>query len=100
MPKLRPINDTRGPHGQFTSETALRLLRRRGGLARAKQLRARGFRDLEYGRIKSIIVRRLKAHYNKPVCSCGIFREQVLSLLSRIHREGSTNLTAEELKLL
>lgn len=38
---LRPINETRRPDGTLTSETAYRLLKRRGGLARAAALTKR-----------------------------------------------------------
>lgn len=40
--KLRPINETRRPDGKMTSETAARLLRRRGGLNSAKRRREQG----------------------------------------------------------
>lgn len=49
-PKLRPINETRKPNGQLTSETAYRLKQRQAGLASARK-RTDGFAPLiEAGR--------------------------------------------------
>jgi hypothetical protein len=59
--RLRPIDETRRPDGTLTSETAYRLLKRRGGLARATQQRADGFKMLAEMRRKSNLVRSLNA---------------------------------------
>ncbi len=47
---LRPINDTRGPAGCFTSETAFRLNQRKAGLAAARANSERGFPNLKLAR--------------------------------------------------
>lgn len=47
---LRPINDTRGADGRFTSETAFRLNQRKAGLAAARANSERGFPNLELAR--------------------------------------------------
>lgn len=65
---LRPINETRRADGTLTSETARRLLSRRGGIANAQRLRLDGFRQLEKARLVSALVRRAKALQK---CSCG-----------------------------
>jgi len=58
---LRPINQTRRANAQLTAETAYRLLKRRGGLARAKQQAADGFKMLAEMREKALMMRSLKA---------------------------------------
>lgn len=47
---LRPINDTRGADGRFTSETASRLRQRKAGLAAARANSERGFHNLKLAR--------------------------------------------------
>ena len=47
---LRPINDTRGAGGRFTSETAFRLNQRKAGLAAARANGERGFPNLKLAR--------------------------------------------------
>jgi len=47
---LRPINDTRGADGRFTSETAFRLRQRKAGLAGARANSDRGFPNLKLAR--------------------------------------------------
>jgi hypothetical protein len=47
---LRPINDTRGAGGCFTSETAFRLKQRKAGLAAARYWEEREFTNLERAR--------------------------------------------------
>jgi hypothetical protein len=47
---LRPINDTRGADGRFTSETAFRLNQRKAGLAGARANSERGFPNLKLAR--------------------------------------------------
>ena len=51
-PKLKPINECRKPNGQLSSEAARRLLKRRGGLARAHS-RTDGFAPLIAGARKA-----------------------------------------------
>jgi hypothetical protein len=79
--KLRPINETRRSDGTLTSETAYRLLKRRGGLARAKQMRAEGFITLKQARENSVLVRTLKAKRRSTCDQCKAFSEKVLRML-------------------
>src|SRR5215467_11674040 len=69
--KLRPIDQTRRPDGTMTSETAARLLRRRGGLACAAKNRLNGFENLKRGRLKSLAVRTAKSLRNRRCKHCG-----------------------------
>ena len=68
--RLRPIDETRRPDGTLTSETAYRLLKRRGGLARAAQMRPEGFITLKQARENSIVVRTLKAKRRSKCDPC------------------------------
>ena len=84
---LRPINQTRRPDGTLTSETAYRLLKRRGGLARAAQMRADGFITLKQGRENSILVRTLKAKRRSKCDQCKAFSESMLKALTVLTRK-------------
>src|SRR5262245_24947267 len=64
--KLRPINDTRGPNGQFTSETAFRLHQRRAALHRVRQNRAEGFQQLAEARELRRLYRVMKEGKSDP----------------------------------
>ena len=75
---LRPINETRRPDGTLTSETARRLLSRRGGLARAKQQSEDGYKMLAQMRGKSLLVRSLKAAVRRDCHDCKAFAESML----------------------
>jgi hypothetical protein len=97
--KLREINKTRRPDGTLTSETAYRLMKRRGGLARAAQLRANGFRDLAIMREKSILVRTLKAGQRRSCKQCKAFAEKVLALLAA-ERKTNQPIDIEDLRRL
>jgi hypothetical protein len=77
---VRPINETRRPDGTLTSETAYRLLKRRGGLARAHQLRQDGFKALAEMREKSILIRSLKAKQRARCVQCKAFAERMIAL--------------------
>lgn len=90
--KLRPINDTRGPGGKFTSETAFRLYCRKGGLARARQQARDGYPNLVIGRVKSLIVRRLKAHCCSCSDSCATFRSEIVGLLASLREQSAQQL--------
>src|SRR5882757_7378668 len=94
---LRPIDETRRPDGTLTSETAYRLLKRRGGLARAAQMRAEGFITLKQGRENSILVRTLKAKRRSKCDQCKAFSEKILAMLERKPGEP---LSAEDRRLL
>ena len=98
--KLRPINETRRPDGTMTSETAYRLLKRRGGLARAAQQRADGFKMLAEMRRKSNLVRSLNAAVRRNCHHCGPFRRKVLALLASECPKAYGALTTEERRLL
>src|SRR5215472_8599372 len=69
--KLRPINETRRANGQLTAETAMRLNKRRGGLASAAKNRLNGFQNLKRGRLKSLAVRTAKSLHNRRCKQCG-----------------------------
>lgn len=76
---LRPIDETRRPDGTLTSETARRLLSRRGGLARAKQRSEDGFKMLAAMREKSRLARSLKAAVRRDCHHCKAFAEKMLA---------------------
>jgi hypothetical protein len=97
---LRPINETRRPDGTLTSETARRLLSRRGGLARAKQQSADGYKMLAEMREKSLLMRSLKAAVRRDCQRCKAFAEKVLALLASEHPKVYAALTAEDRRLL
>jgi hypothetical protein len=98
--KLCPINETRRPDGTLTSETARRLLSRRGGLARAKQQRADGYKMLAEMREKSLLMRSLKAAVRRDCHRCEAFAEKVLALLASEHPKVYAALAAEDRRLL
>ena len=98
--KLRPINETRRPDGTMTSETAYRLLKRRGGLAGAAVLRARGFRDLEKARAISILVRRAKSLEKASCAHCKPLHESVLRILASLQQQPASTIQAEDLAKL
>ena len=93
---LRPIDETRRPNGTLTSETARRLLSRRGGLARAKQQSADGYKMLAEMREKSLLARSLKAGVRRDCHRCKPFAEKVLALLASEHPKVYAALTAED----
>jgi len=100
---LRPINDTRGADGCFTSETAFRLNQRKAGLAAAGYWKARGFANLEHARQQRSLnawlrreERRQREAAERPPlvvtlkCPCG-----------RIHRVADlSELTDDELRMV
>lgn len=99
--KLRPINETRAEHGKFTSETAYRLMRRKAGLARARQMKADGYALLNAVRAKGHLVSRLKAQAIHRCNVCANFRDEVLAVLRKIVKPGDIpNLSDSERKLL
>ena len=81
---LRPINETRRPEGTPTSETARRLLSRRGGLARAKQQSADRYKMLAETREKSILARSLKAAVRRDRHDCKAFAKRCVPESSRL----------------
>lgn len=97
---LRPINETRRPDGTLTSETARRLLSRRGGLARANQQAEDGYKMLAEMREKSRLVRSLKAAVRRNCHDCGAFAERVLKSLAKVQPQPHETLTPEERRLL
>ena len=101
--KLRPINETRRPDGTLTSETARRLLSRRGGLKTAALLRQDGFKQLVRARLISIIVRRSKALQRRSCGDCKALGEsmsrQIAELMSQRHKP-TERITREDAKLL
>ena len=97
---LRPIDETRGPRGQFTSETAFRLYCRKGGLARARQQKADGYKMLNEMREKSILVHRLKAAKRRECHRCASFAESILKSLARVNPQVHEPLGAEDRRLL
>ena len=98
--KLRPIDETRGPHGQFTSETAFRLYCRKGGLARARQQKADGYKMLNEMREKSTLVNRLKAAKRRECHRCAAFAESVLKSLARVNPQVHEPLSTEHRRIL
>jgi hypothetical protein len=105
--KLRPIDETRGPRGQFTSETAFRLYCRKGGLARARQQKADGYKMLNEMREKSILAHRLKAANRRECHRCASFAESalkslesILKSLARVNPQVHEPLSAEDRRLL
>lgn len=96
MAKLRPINETRRPDGTLTSETARRLLCRRGGLKRAEQQRATGFQMLHDIRPKSILMRSLKAGINRPCQSCSTFAESMLEAWSKLTDQSAPSIHPDD----
>ena len=97
---LRPINETRRSDGTLTSETAARLLRRRGGLARAKQQSADGYKMLADMREEARLVRSLKAAVRRNCHQCGAFAESVLKSLARVNPQVHQPISAEDRRLL
>jgi|HubBroStandDraft_6_1064221.scaffolds.fasta_scaffold1182987_1 hypothetical protein len=98
---LLPIDETRRSDGTLTSETAYRLLKRRGGLARAAQQRADGFKMLAQMRPKSNLVRSLNAAVRRNCHHCEAFSERVLKSLGRVNPpQVHEPLTAEERRLI
>ncbi len=85
----------------------MRLLRKKGGLARARQQKADGYKMLNEMREKSILVRRLKAAMRRECHQCAVFAESVLkSLESVLKSQARVNppvhepLSAEDQRLL
>jgi len=97
---LLPINETRRPDGTLTSETARRLLSRRGGLARAKQQSEDGYKMLAEMRDKSVLARSLKAAVRRDCHDCKAFAEKVLALLASEHPKVYEALAAEDRRIL
>lgn len=97
---LRPIDETRRPDGTMTSETAYRLLERRGGLASAKQHSAEGYKMLALMRRRSNLVPCLNAAIRRNCQHCDPFTQRVLALLASEHPEVYEALTAEDRRLL
>jgi hypothetical protein len=96
---LKPIDQTRSYHGRFTSETGARLLRRRGGLARAKQQALDGYKMLAEMRVNSIIARRLKAAMRRQCLDCASFAESILAMLAQ-QQQPAKPISPEDRKLI
>ena len=79
--KLRPINETRKPNGQLTSETSRRLLSMRGGRSNWQRNHSALLNQLVIGRIKSLITRRAKALLRTDCKDCHHTGKQVLALM-------------------
>ena len=99
MVKFRPINETRRPDGTLTSETARRLLCRRGGLKRAQQLRVEGFKLLDEIRLKSNLMRSAKAAVKRQCLVCKGLGARMLLMLEA-QSEPPEQITREDAKLL
>ena len=100
---LRPLKETFGPHGQFTSETARRLLSVRGGRARAAQLKAINYEPLIRGRAKSILVRKAKALLKQTCLGCRSLGENInrqLAILAATQQHQDKPLDATDLRKL
>jgi hypothetical protein len=97
---LRPIDETRGPHGQLTSETAARLLRMRGGYARAQQMRQDGFKSLAYARVISALVRRAKSIERASCNHCKPFHSSVLEAIAALRAQHYAPITRTDAQLL
>ena len=98
---LRPINETRRADGTLTSETASRLLRRRGGLASAALLRADGFRQLERARLVSALVRRAKSLEKVSCKDCKALGESMRKQLALLMaKPDETPITEQDARLL
>jgi hypothetical protein len=98
---LRPINETRRSDGTLTAETARRLLCRRGGLARAAQQRADGFKMLAEMRRKSILVRTLKAASRCACHHCEAKAESMLKAWDAVNgKQDSSPLSDTDRRLL
>jgi hypothetical protein len=106
--KLRPIDETRLADGRMTSETAARLLRRRGGLASAKKNRLNGFENLKRGRLKSLAVRTAMSLQNGRCKHCGAMSGRLAELSQRYENlvaallppRPEAQLTADELAMI
>jgi hypothetical protein len=97
---LRPIDETRRPDGTLTSETAYRLLKRRGGLARARQQAADGYKMLAQMRSKSNLVRSLNAAVRRDCHHCEAFSERMLKSLVRVNPQVHEPLTPEDRRII
>ena len=96
---LRPIDETRRSDGTLTSETAMRLLRVRGGKATAKKARALGFPNLRSQQSinKARLTMALKARPSRSQEQWQRFRDLVLRLLASEHPRIHETLTKSEL---
>jgi hypothetical protein len=90
-----------GPRGQFTSETAFRPYCRKGGLARARQQKADGYKMLNEMREKSILVHRLKAAKRRECHRCASFAESMLKAWAEVMgKQDASPLSEADRRLL
>lgn len=83
--KLRPINETRRPNGQLTSETAARLHSSKGGKACQRKHRNDILPRLAIGRTNSIATRRAQALSKFTCGDCQSLRAWFTEQLSKLN---------------
>ena len=84
----------------MTRETAIRLIRRKGGLARARQMRANGFQHLDNIRPIAYLSRIANSSAQRPCKHCRTIGERVLALLAALRTDSKAELSSETLAII